>query len=76
MGIMSQQWTRGVTSLGYEGGTADVKLSSQHLSGMVEENHRNPVGSDSNVGLLRYEKLCKTHHCTVHERQKAIVMII
>jgi hypothetical protein len=26
-----------------EGGAADVKVLSQHLSGMVEENHRSPV---------------------------------
>jgi len=57
-----------VTGLRLEGETADVKVPSQHLSGMVEENHGNPVelislGSDSNMGLLRYENLCKIHHC-------------
>jgi len=42
-----------VTSLRLEGETADVKVPSQHLSGMVEDNHGNPVelisvSSDSN----------------------------
>jgi hypothetical protein len=51
-----------VTSLRLEGETADVKAPSQHLSGMVEENQGDPLelqslGSDSNVGPLRYEKL-------------------
>ena len=42
-----------MTSLRLEGETADVKVPSQHLSGMVEDNHGNPVelisvSSDSN----------------------------
>ena len=57
-----------MTSLRLEGETADVKVPSQHLSEMVEENHGNPVelisvGSDSNMRLLRYENLCKIYHC-------------
>jgi len=66
-----------VTSLRLEGETADVKVASQHLSGMVDENHRNPVelisvGSDSNMGVLRYEKLCEIHHhCCQWERKSS-----
>jgi len=54
-----------VTSLKLERGTADVKVPSQHLSGMVEDNDGNPVelisvGSDSNMGPLRYESVQNT----------------
>jgi len=65
-----------VTSLKLERGTAGVKVPSQHLSGMVEDNDRNPVelisvGSDSNMGPLRYEKLCKIHHRCYQRESKS-----
>lgn len=67
-----------MTSLRLEGETADVKVPSQHLSGMVEENHGNPVelislGSDSNMGLLRCAKYIIV---AVSERAKAVMVII
>jgi hypothetical protein len=64
-----------VSILRLEGETADVKVPSQHLSEMVEENHGNPVdlisvGSDSKHETAEIRKLVQNTSLLLSVREQ------